>query len=96
MLNKDSVRARLDAEGGGLSFAEFSYQAFQGADFLRLHSSAGCWAQLGGADQWGNITAGVDLVRRVPRGCERLPRELNVVAQHRAAWGRYEASRREG
>ncbi len=64
MLGKDSVRSRLAGESG-MSFTEFSYQLLQGYDFLHLYSSFGCTVQLGGSDQWGNITAGTELVRRV-------------------------------
>ena len=62
MLAKDSVQARLAA---GMSFTEFSYQTLQAADFLHLHQRAGVDMQMGGADQWGNITAGLELIRRV-------------------------------
>jgi tyrosyl-tRNA synthetase len=64
MLSKDSVRSRLDSEGG-MSFTEFSYQLLQGYDFLRLLDDEGCTVQLGGSDQWGNITAGTDLIHRL-------------------------------
>ena len=64
MLGKESVRARLNSEGG-MSFAEFSYQLLQAYDFLRLYDEAGCTVQIGGSDQWGNITAGIDLIRRL-------------------------------
>lgn len=64
MLSKDSVRSRLQSEEG-MSFTEFSYQILQGYDFLHLHRSHGVTIQLGGSDQWGNITAGTDLIRRV-------------------------------
>ena len=63
MLNRESVKARLNTEGG-LSFTEFSYQLFQSHDFGCLVRDYGCCAQLGGSDQWGNITAGIDYVRR--------------------------------
>ncbi len=63
MLDKDSVRARLD--GPGISFTEFSYQLLQAFDYLELHRRYGCRLQTGGSDQWGNLTAGVDLIRRV-------------------------------
>ncbi|MFV2063986.1 MAG: tyrosine--tRNA ligase, partial [Chloroflexota bacterium] len=62
MLAKDSVQARLAA---GMSFTEFSYQTLQAADFLHLHRHEGVDLQMGGADQWGNITAGLELIRRV-------------------------------
>jgi tyrosyl-tRNA synthetase len=65
MLAKDSVQVRLKA---GLSFTEFSYMLLQSADFLHLYRTLGVEAQLGGADQWGNITAGLELIRRVEGG----------------------------
>ncbi len=68
MLGKESVRARL-ASTGGMSYTEFSYQLLQAYDFLHLHDTAGCTVQVGGSDQWGNITAGTDLIRRL-RGME--------------------------
>jgi len=64
MLAKDSVRNRLEREEG-LSFTEFRYQLLQAYDYLHLHDTCGCELQMGGSDQWGNITAGVDLIRRV-------------------------------
>jgi tyrosyl-tRNA synthetase len=64
MLGKDSVRSRLSSESG-MSFAEFSYQLLQGYDFLHLYDAEGCMVQIGGSDQWGNITAGIDLVRKL-------------------------------
>jgi tyrosyl-tRNA synthetase len=63
MLARESVAARL--ESGGLSFTEFSYQLLQSLDFLELHRRFGCTLQVGGNDQWGNITAGLDFMRRV-------------------------------
>jgi tyrosyl-tRNA synthetase len=63
MLGKESVRTRLEA--GGLSFTEFSYMLLQSYDFLELFRRYGCRLQVGGSDQWGNITAGIDLIRRV-------------------------------
>lgn len=65
MLRKESVQKRLDA---GLSFTEFSYMLLQAADFLHLHERHGVELQMGGADQWGNITAGLELIRRVGGG----------------------------
>ena len=64
MLSKDSVRTRLESEEG-MSFCEFSYQVLQGYDFLHLYREHGCTIQLGGSDQWGNITAGIDLVHKL-------------------------------
>ena len=63
MLAKEAVAARLEA--GGISYTEFSYQVMQALDFLELFRRHGCTLQLGGSDQWGNLTAGVDLIRRV-------------------------------
>ena len=65
MLNKESVRKRLEASEGALTFTEFSYQILQGNDFLHLYDTYGCTLEVGGADQWGNITAGTDLVHRM-------------------------------
>jgi tyrosyl-tRNA synthetase len=62
MLAKESVQARLE---GGISFTEFSYMLLQATDFLHLFDTYGCTAQIGGHDQWGNLTAGVDLIRRM-------------------------------
>ena len=66
MLAKDSVSARL--EGGGISYTEFSYQVLQSYDFLELYRRNNCTLQVGGSDQWGNIVAGLDLIRRVEQG----------------------------
>ena len=65
MLAKESVKKRLEASEGALTFTEFSYQILQGNDFLHLHDNFGCTLEIGGADQWGNITAGTDLVRKM-------------------------------
>jgi tyrosyl-tRNA synthetase len=64
MIRKESVRARLEGREQGLSFTEFSYMLLQAWDFLQLHERYGCELQVGGSDQWGNITEGVDLIRR--------------------------------
>jgi len=63
MMAKESVKLRLEG-AGGISFTEFSYPLLQAYDFLHLHETHGCVLQGGGADQWGNITAGIDLIRR--------------------------------
>jgi len=65
MLRKESVRRRLADEQSGISFTEFSYQLLQSYDFWELNRRYGCTLQMGGSDQWGNITAGIDLVRRL-------------------------------
>ncbi len=64
MLGKDSVKKRMESDDG-MSFTEFCYQILQGYDFLHLYKTYGCTMQIGGSDQWGNITAGTELVRRV-------------------------------
>ncbi|MDA0217531.1 MAG: tyrosine--tRNA ligase, partial [Actinobacteria bacterium] len=63
MLSRDSVASRL--ESGGISYTEFSYQVMQALDYLELFKREKCVLQIGGSDQWGNIVAGVDLIRRV-------------------------------
>ncbi|MEO0060121.1 MAG: hypothetical protein RLZZ312_1768 [Bacteroidota bacterium] len=73
MMAKDSVKKRIGSEGDGMSFTEFTYQLIQGYDFYYLHKHYGCALQMGGSDQWGNITTGTELVRR-----------LNVDSNHEA------------
>jgi len=69
MMAKDSVKKRLSGEASeGMSFTEFSYQLMQGYDFLHLYREYGCRLQMGGSDQWGNITTGTELIRRVAGG----------------------------
>ena len=73
MMAKDSVKNRItsttgDDEKEGMSFTEFTYQLVQGYDFLHLYRENGCTLQMGGSDQWGNITTGTELVRRIGRG----------------------------
>jgi tyrosyl-tRNA synthetase len=65
MLAKDSVKNRLERSDGGLSYTEFSYMLLQAYDFVYLHQHCDCEIQVGGSDQWGNITAGIDLARRL-------------------------------
>jgi tyrosyl-tRNA synthetase len=65
MLAKDSVKSRLERDDAGLSYTEFSYMLLQAYDFVHLYDSFGCEIQVGGSDQWGNITAGIDLARRM-------------------------------
>jgi tyrosyl-tRNA synthetase len=65
MMAKDSVKKRLSAEGEGMSFTEFTYQLIQGYDFHHLYKTHHCLLQMGGSDQWGNITTGTELVRRM-------------------------------
>lgn len=64
MINKESVQQRLNREGAGISFTEFSYALLQGMDFAELNRRYDCTLQIGGSDQWGNIVGGIDLSRR--------------------------------
>ncbi len=69
MMAKDSVKKRLSSESSvGMSFTEFTYQLVQGYDFLHLFKEKNCKLQIGGSDQWGNITTGTELVRRIAKG----------------------------
>ena len=68
MMAKDSVKKRFNGEGDGMSFTEFTYQLVQGYDFMQLYRNYNCRLQLGGSDQWGNITTGVELIRRIDGG----------------------------
>jgi tyrosyl-tRNA synthetase len=69
MMAKDSVKKRLSSEAAeGMSFTEFTYQLVQGYDFLHLYKNKSCTLQMGGSDQWGNITTGTELVRRIEGG----------------------------
>ena len=65
LLRKESVRRRLEEDEEGISFTEFSYVLMQAYDFLVLNDRFNCTVQMGGSDQWGNITAGIDLIRRM-------------------------------
>lgn len=65
MIQKDSVKQRLDRDGAGISFTEFTYMILQSFDFSELYKRYGCILQIGGSDQWGNITGGIDLTRRL-------------------------------
>lgn len=65
MIHKESVKARIEREGAGISFTEFSYSLLQSFDFAELYRRHGCTVQIGGSDQWGNITGGIDLTRRL-------------------------------
>src|SRR5690554_1197834 len=70
MMAKDSVKKRFAADGAGMSFTEFTYQLIQGYDFYHLYKNYNCLLQMGGSDQWGNITTGTELVRRMSEGEE--------------------------
>ena len=65
MIQKESVKQRIDREGEGISFTEFTYMLLQSLDFAELYKRHACTLQIGGSDQWGNITGGIDLTRRV-------------------------------
>jgi tyrosyl-tRNA synthetase len=65
MIAKESVKQRIEREGAGISFTEFTYMILQSFDFAELNKRYGCELQIGGSDQWGNITGGVDLTRRM-------------------------------
>lgn len=65
MIQKESVKQRIDREGSGISFTEFTYMILQSYDFAELNRLFGCTVQIGGSDQWGNITGGIDLTRRL-------------------------------
>ena len=67
-MAKDSVKKRFNGEGDGMSFTEFTYQLVQGTDFLHLYQHKNCKLQMGGSDQWGNITTGTELIRRKTGG----------------------------
>ena len=64
MLQRESVKNRIDREGEGISYTEFSYMLLQSLDFLKLYEKFGCTVQIGGSDQWGNMIGGADLIRR--------------------------------
>ena len=69
MMSKDSVKKRLSSDAAeGMSFTEFTYQLVQGYDFLHLYKTYNCTLQMGGSDQWGNITTGTELIRRIGNG----------------------------
>lgn len=88
MLQKESVKARLD---GGLSYTEFSYMLLQAYDFLELYRREKCTLQVGGSDQWGNITAGADLIRRAAGGEAHALVAPLVTAPSGAKFGKTEA-----
>ncbi|RPG88813.1 MAG: tyrosine--tRNA ligase, partial [Cellvibrionales bacterium TMED157] len=65
MIAKESVKQRIERKGAGISFTEFTYMILQSFDFAELNKRYGCELQIGGSDQWGNITGGIDLTRRM-------------------------------
>jgi len=92
MISKESVKTRLEREEG-LSFTEFSYMLMQSYDFLHLYEHEGCKLQTGGSDQWGNITTGVELIRRVKGGTAYamvyplITRRMHEIRQNRVWFG---------
>lgn len=78
MLAKDSVQSRLDA---GISFTEFSYMILQSYDFLKLYEDVGCRLQIGGSDQWGNITAGLELIRKTVEDAKAFGLTIPLVTK---------------
>lgn len=68
MIKKESVKQRIEREGEGISYTEFTYMVLQSLDFAELYKSRGCTLQIGGSDQWGNITGGTELTRRLHKG----------------------------
>ncbi|MCY4093489.1 MAG: tyrosine--tRNA ligase [Gammaproteobacteria bacterium] len=68
LIQRDAIKSRLEREGGGISYTEFSYALVQALDFLHLYRDYNCTVQVGGNDQWGNIVSGVDLIRRAEGG----------------------------
>ncbi|MEM6543450.1 MAG: tyrosine--tRNA ligase, partial [Pseudomonadota bacterium] len=68
MIQKESVKQRIEREGSGISFTEFTYMILQSFDFAELYKRYGCGLQIGGSDQWGNITGGIELTRRLHGG----------------------------
>ena len=83
MMAKESVQQRLNGTSrDGLSFTEFTYQLLQGYDFLHLYQAKGCKLQLGGNDQWGNMTTGTELIRRT-LGNEAEALRLDLPPHHK-------------
>ena len=89
MLEKEAVAARISDEG--ISFTEFSYQILQAYDYLELHRRYGCVLQTGGSDQWGNLTVGVDLIRRVERASVHAMATPLVTRSDGTKYGKTEA-----
>jgi len=82
MMAKDSVKKRLSGDGEGMSFTEFTYQLIQGYDFYHLHKEYHCLLQMGGSDQWGNITTGTELVRRMnPEGAKAFAMTCPLITK---------------
>ena len=91
VIQKDSVRDRLENREQGISYTEFSYMILQAYDFLHLRRSAECTVQIAGSDQYGNIVAGIDLIRRefVEQGNRALMAERTITESARKDVERY-------
>ena len=83
MMQRDSVRLRLEREEQGISYTEFSYMLLQSMDFLQLARRCECTLQIGGSDQWGNMVSGVDLIRRT---LQREAHVLTLPPHHEGRW----------
>jgi len=81
MLQRDSVRQRLEDRDHGISYTEFSYMLLQANDFLHLYDAHGCRLQIGGSDQWGNIVSGMDLTRRLRDGAQTFGMTLPLLTK---------------
>jgi tyrosyl-tRNA synthetase len=92
MVAKESVRARLEDRDQGISYTEFSYMLLQAYDFAELRRRHGCLLQIGGSDQWGNITAGIDLVKKLEHGAD--PQGLTMPLLTKADGGKFGKSER--
>jgi tyrosyl-tRNA synthetase len=91
MIRKDAVAARLNSDEG-ISYTEFSYQLLQGLDYLHLFREYGCTLQTGGQDQWGNLTAGTDLIRRVTGESVHLLATPLITDSHGQKFGKSEGN----
>src|SRR5260221_7430440 len=91
MLAKESVRNRLENREQGISYTEFSYMILQSIDYLHLYDTFGCTVQIGGQDQWGNITAGGGLIPRGRGGDVHAPAHPLITNSARPKLGKTEA-----
>ena len=89
MMQKDSVRSRLEERDQGISYTEFSYMILQAYDFLHLHKAEGVSVQMGGSDQWGNIVAGTDLIRKASDRANQPAMGLTVPLVTKADGGKF-------
>ena len=92
MLAKESVKARLENREQGISYTEFSYMVLQATDYLHLFDTYGCTVQIGGTDQWGNLTAGVDLIRKVRQASVHAMTAPLILSSSGAKFGKSEGN----